>query len=200
MDRQFISGIYFAGKTSLHGERSWANLLNSADFVSRFILTIAFLVAIFVEFPYHATVSLLLFSAASLTDYFDGSIARRRKLITNFGIHTDPLADKILVCSAFLAFVGSVLGFRRGWRSSWWRANWRSRARGSLAASKSLVLAAERLWQGQDHLADRRYPRSRFVQNCCEETGAVGKFAFYAFTSLANLGWFGFEPFPSRSR
>src|ERR1035438_1384173 len=74
--------------------------------VSRFVLTAAFLVAIFVDFPRHEIVALLLFSAASLTDYFDGRIARRDKLITNFGILMDPLADKILVCSAFIAFVG----------------------------------------------------------------------------------------------
>ena len=40
-----------------------------------------------------------------MTDYFDGKIARRDKLITNFGILMDPLADKILTCSAFIAFV-----------------------------------------------------------------------------------------------
>ena len=76
--------------------------------ISRFVLTLAFLVAVFVEFPLHVTVSLLLFSAASLTDYFDGRIARRDKLITNFGILMDPLADKVLVCSAFIAFVEST--------------------------------------------------------------------------------------------
>jgi CDP-diacylglycerol---glycerol-3-phosphate 3-phosphatidyltransferase len=40
-----------------------------------------------------------------LTDFLDGEIARRQKLITNFGILMDPLADKILVCSAFISFV-----------------------------------------------------------------------------------------------
>src|SRR2546425_3050099 len=74
--------------------------------ISRFILTIAFLAVIFSQSPYHETIALILFSAASLTDYFDGKIARERKLITNFGVLMDPLADKILVCSAFIAFVG----------------------------------------------------------------------------------------------
>ena len=81
--------------------------------ISRFVLTVAFLAAMFSEIPYHETLALLLFSAASLTDYFDGMIARRDKLITNFGILMDPLADKILVCSAFIAFVG------RGWMPAW---------------------------------------------------------------------------------
>src|SRR5262245_29739261 len=77
--------------------------------LSRFILTAAFLAVIFSETRYHQTFALGLFVAASLTDYFDGKIARRDKLITNFGILMDPLADKILVCSAFIAFVGKDL-------------------------------------------------------------------------------------------
>jgi len=74
--------------------------------ISRFILTVAFLAVIFSEMPYHETIALVLFGAASLTDYFDGKIAREQNLITNFGVLMDPLADKILVCSAFIAFVG----------------------------------------------------------------------------------------------
>lgn len=73
--------------------------------VSRLLLTLVFLVMIFSGIPFHETIALVLFIAASLTDYFDGHIARRDKLITNFGILMDPLADKILVCSAFIAFV-----------------------------------------------------------------------------------------------
>ena len=74
--------------------------------ISRFILTVAFLAVIFSQVRFHETISLILFSLASLTDYFDGKIARKHKLITNFGVLMDPLADKILVCSAFIAFVG----------------------------------------------------------------------------------------------
>lgn len=73
--------------------------------VSRFVLTGLFLVAIFSRSPVNDTLALVLFSIASLTDYFDGKIARERKLITNFGILMDPLADKILTCSAFIALV-----------------------------------------------------------------------------------------------
>jgi len=110
--------------------------------VSRFALTVLFLAATFADFPYHETVALLLFSAASLTDYFDGKIARRDNLITNFGILMDPLADKILVCSAFIAFVG------RGWMPSWMAIIVVARELAItglrlLAASKNLVLAAE---------------------------------------------------------
>lgn len=73
--------------------------------LSRLVLTVIFLVALLIEFPWHTTVALALFVAASLTDFYDGMIARRDNLITNFGILMDPLADKILTCSAFIAFV-----------------------------------------------------------------------------------------------
>jgi CDP-diacylglycerol--glycerol-3-phosphate 3-phosphatidyltransferase len=63
----------------------------------------------FSNLPWGETVALLLFVAASITDHFDGKIARREGLITNFGILMDPLVDKILVCSAFIAFVGRDL-------------------------------------------------------------------------------------------
>jgi CDP-diacylglycerol--glycerol-3-phosphate 3-phosphatidyltransferase/cardiolipin synthase len=47
--------------------------------------------------------------AASVTDYFDGKIARERNLVTNFGKIMEPLADKILVYSALCLFIESGL-------------------------------------------------------------------------------------------
>lgn len=73
--------------------------------VSRFALTALFLAALFLPFPGHESAALALFSLAAATDALDGRIARRRGLITNFGILMDPLADKILTCSALIAFV-----------------------------------------------------------------------------------------------
>jgi CDP-diacylglycerol--glycerol-3-phosphate 3-phosphatidyltransferase len=62
----------------------------------------------FSNFRYHDTLALVFFCLAGVTDFLDGRIARARGLITNFGILMDPLADKIMTCSAFIAFVEST--------------------------------------------------------------------------------------------
>ena len=51
------------------------------------------------------TAGLLFFVAASITDYFDGAIARKRNLVSDFGKLMDPLADKVLMAAAFICLI-----------------------------------------------------------------------------------------------
>src|SRR5438552_16551543 len=110
--------------------------------LSRFVLTVAFLIVMFSRVRFHETIALILFVAGGLSDFLDGQIARRRKLITSFGILMDPLADKIMVCSAFIAFI------ELDWIRAWMVVIIVARELAItglrlLAASKNVVLAAE---------------------------------------------------------
>ena len=144
--------------------------------VSRFVLTAAFLAAVLSSFPWHETAALVLFGAASLTDYFDGRIARRDKLITNFGILMDPLADKILVCSAFIVFIGLK------WMDSWMVVIVVARELSItglrlLAASRNLVLAAERFGKHKT-ISQIAAILAILVLHCYQQLGVVGKVVF----------------------
>jgi CDP-diacylglycerol--glycerol-3-phosphate 3-phosphatidyltransferase len=121
--------------------------------VSRFVLTVVFLWALFWpwEVPYRNTLALFFFCLAGVTDFLDGRIARQRNLITNFGILMDPLADKIMTCSAFIAFVESThLHPGAPVKMAAWMAivivsrELTITGLRLLAASKGVVLAAER--------------------------------------------------------
>lgn len=74
--------------------------------VLRMIMIPFFVVALLVpSIPYHNTIALGIFIVASLTDLLDGMIARKYNLVTNFGKFMDPLADKLLVCSALICLI-----------------------------------------------------------------------------------------------
>ena len=75
--------------------------------ILRGILIIPFVVFMLVDVfgEYDKWIALAIFVFASLTDLLDGHIARKHNLITNFGKFMDPLADKLLVCSAMICLV-----------------------------------------------------------------------------------------------
>ncbi|MED5381648.1 MAG: CDP-diacylglycerol--glycerol-3-phosphate 3-phosphatidyltransferase [Verrucomicrobiota bacterium] len=152
--------------------------------VSRLILTAFFLAALFIEFRFHFTVALVLFVTASLTDLFDGIIARRRNLITDFGKLVDPLADKVLICSAFIAFI------ELEWMAAWMVILIVARELAItglrlLAASKNLVLAAER--QGKNKtISQITAIIALLVTHSYDDWGIVGQlFAF----EIAGHAW-----------
>ena len=158
--------------------------------ISRFILTVAFLVVMFSKVRYHLTIALVLFIAGGISDFLDGEIARRRKLITNFGILMDPLADKIMVCSAFIAFVGL------NWMPAWMVVIIVARELAItglrlLAASKNVVLAAEGYGKHKT-ISQIVAIISILVSASYNEWGSVGRasFGFHLFGEVPWIGWF----------
>ena len=79
--------------------------------IFRCILVIPFVILLLNPFNFQmeeltaSVITEVIFIIASLTDLFDGKIARKYNLITNFGKFADPLADKLLVCSAMICLI-----------------------------------------------------------------------------------------------
>ena len=78
--------------------------------VLRVLLIPVFVIFMIFDFgiPYQNWIALTIFVIASITDLLDGKIARKRNLVTNFGKFMDPLADKMLVCSALVCLIGVI--------------------------------------------------------------------------------------------
>ena len=73
--------------------------------ISRIILAGICILFLFIKGTGAKFFALAVFLAACITDYYDGLIARKRNIITDFGRLMDPIADKILILGGFLAFV-----------------------------------------------------------------------------------------------
>jgi CDP-diacylglycerol--glycerol-3-phosphate 3-phosphatidyltransferase len=73
--------------------------------VLRIILTFVFMFFLFCHGLWAKALSLAIFIFAALSDFFDGRIAQKKNMVTDFGKLMDPIADKILVLAAFTAFV-----------------------------------------------------------------------------------------------
>ena len=71
--------------------------------IIRFILVPVFLILFFSSSPTLKILATLVFIIGAITDHYDGKLARRRREITEFGKFSDPLADKFLAISAFIA-------------------------------------------------------------------------------------------------
>jgi len=71
----------------------------------RLALVPIFIVALYFDLFWTYLAALVVFVAGVVTDYYDGKLARERNMITNFGKLFDPVADKILVCAAFVMFL-----------------------------------------------------------------------------------------------
>ncbi len=99
---------------------------------------------VFLSWGWGYTSGLVLFVAASVTDYFDGEIARRRNLMSDFGKLMDPLADKVLMAAAFICLIpehaipawAAIVIISREFLITGLRL---------LAASKGVVLSAEKI-------------------------------------------------------
>lgn len=95
-----VEGLLYASVRSLPDAEP-VNLPNQLT-LARLAITTGFAAVLEVGWSYRCTAGLLLFAAASITDYADGAIARRYNLVTDFGSLMDPLVDKILMATALV--------------------------------------------------------------------------------------------------
>lgn len=122
------------------------SLLNPPNIISlaRLVLCVGLAVVLSFDLSTKAPIALALFIFASITDWLDGYLARRHNQITSLGKLLDPLADKILICTAFIGL------FHFGLVSLWMVVLIMSReflvtGLRLIAAAQGVVLAAEKL-------------------------------------------------------
>ena len=95
--------------------QKFQNLFSGPNQLTLFRIAAVPIIIILMLFPNRicAFVAALLFSAAAITDYLDGFLARKRGQVTTLGTVMDPVADKLLVSSAFIMLVSP------GWVPAW---------------------------------------------------------------------------------
>ena len=81
--------------------------------MARIILSPIFMVTFLINNLYTRYLALFIFAVAALTDMYDGHLARKTGVVTSFGKFMDPLADKLLTSTAFIAFV--AVGYVKSW-------------------------------------------------------------------------------------
>lgn len=82
------------------------NLPNKITTVRVFLVPV-FMIAFYLEHTEAKIIATVIFIIASLTDFFDGYLARKHNLVTNFGKIMDAIADKVLVCAALVLLTES---------------------------------------------------------------------------------------------
>lgn len=82
------------------------NLPNKITVFRVFMIPVFLVLMLSPNIPNGRIFAAIVFAIASCSDFIDGYLARKYNLVTNFGKFMDPLADKLLVCSALICFVG----------------------------------------------------------------------------------------------
>lgn len=89
------------------------NLPNKITLARIFMIPLFVVIFYLPVIPYNYLIAAVVFVLAALTDALDGHIARSRGLVTNLGKFLDPIADKVLVSTAFILLLTGPLSFPR---------------------------------------------------------------------------------------
>jgi CDP-diacylglycerol--glycerol-3-phosphate 3-phosphatidyltransferase len=90
------------------------NLPNKLTII-RFVLSPILLALILLNIPHNYVFALIVFVVGCITDFLDGNIARKNKLVTDFGKFLDPIADKMLTQAAFFGLLAQGIGYGIVW-------------------------------------------------------------------------------------